>query len=157
MEIDRLGAEMIKKHGCVASFLDYRGYPASVCVSVNEEVVHGIPSKKRFVEEGDIVSLDIGLIHKGYHSDAARTHAIGNVTPEALQLIEVTKQSFFEGMKFAKEGFYLHDISNAIAEYSERFGYGVVRVGHGIGQSYMKILKYQTSDKSEKVYALKQE
>lgn len=136
MDIDRLGAEMIKKHGCIASFLNYRGYPASICVSINEEVVHGIPSKKRIVKEGDIVSLDIGLIHKGYHSDAARTHTIGNVTPEALQLVKVTEQSFFEGMKFAKEGFFLHDISNEIAKCAESFGYGVVRdlVGHGIGK-----------------------
>ena len=136
MDIDRLGAEMIKGHGGIASFLNYNGYPASVCVSINEEVVHGIPSKKRIIADGDIVSLDIGLIHKGYHSDAARTYAIGNVTSEALQLIQVTKQSFYEGIKFAKEGYHLHDISNAIAEYAESFGYGVVRdlVGHGIGK-----------------------
>lgn len=136
LDIDRLGAEMIKGHGCIASFLDYRGYPASVCVSINDEVVHGIPSKERIIEEGDIVSLDIGLIYKGYHTDAARTHAVGNVSSEALKLVEVTERSFFEGMKFAKEGYHLHDISNAIAAYAESFGYGVVRdlVGHGIGK-----------------------
>ena len=127
---------MIKDHGCIASFLNYRGYPASVCVSINDEVVHGIPSSDRIVCEGDIVSLDIGLIYKGYHTDAARTHSVGEVTTEALKLIEVTERSFFEGMKFAKEGYHLHDISNAIAAYAESFGYGVVRdlVGHGIGK-----------------------
>ena len=135
-EIDRLGAKMIKDLGATASFYNYNGYPASVCVSVNEEVVHGIPTDKHIIREGDIVSLDIGLIHKGYHSDAARTYPVGQVDEEALKLIKVTKQSFFEGVKFAKEGFHLHDISNAIAKYAESFGYGVVRdlVGHGIGK-----------------------
>lgn len=134
-EIDRVGEEIIRSYGCIPSFLNYNGFPASICVSVNDEVVHGIPSKKRILQDGDIVSLDAGLIYKGYHSDAARTVAVGNISDEARKLIEVTKQSFFEGMKFAKEGCHLHDISNAIAEYCESFGYGVVRdlVGHGIG------------------------
>lgn len=134
-EIDRLGEEVIKSFGCTPNFLHYNGYPASVCVSVNNEVVHGIPSKKRFIQEGDIVSLDAGLIYKGYHSDAARTHAVGEISPEAAQLIEVTRQCFFEGIKYAKAGNHLHDISQAIQKYAEQFGYGVVRdlVGHGIG------------------------
>lgn len=134
-EIDRLGEEMIRSFDCIPSFLNYEGYPASVCVSVNDEVVHGIPSKKRIIREGDIVSLDIGVIYKGYHSDAARTHAIGEISDEAKQLIEVTRQSFFEGIKFAKEGHHLHEISAAIGSYAESFGYGVVRdlVGHGVG------------------------
>lgn len=133
--VDQLGEEMIRSYGCVPSFLGYGGFPASICVSVNEEVVHGIPSKKRILKEGDIVSLDAGVIHKGYHSDAARTVGVGEISPEAAKLIEVTKQSFFEGIKYAKEGCHLHDISNAIAAYNESFGYGVVRdlVGHGIG------------------------
>lgn len=133
--VDQLGEEMIRSYGCVPSFLGYGGFPASICVSVNEEVVHGIPSKKRILKEGDIVSLDAGVIHKGYHSDAARTVGVGEIGPEAAKLIEVTKQSFFEGIKYAKEGCHLHDISNAIAAYNEGFGYGVVRdlVGHGIG------------------------
>lgn len=134
-EIDKEGEKMIRDFGCIPSFLNYNGYPASICVSVNEEVVHGIPSRKRVLKDGDIVSLDAGVIYKGYHSDAARTHAVGNISPAASKLIEVTKQSFFEGIKYAKAGNYLHDISNAIGRYAESFGYGVVRdlVGHGIG------------------------
>ncbi len=134
-DIDKEGEKLIRNFGCEPSFLNYNGYPASICVSVNEEVVHGIPSKKRILKDGDIVSLDAGVIYKGYHSDAARTHAVGNISSEASKLIEVTQQSFFEGIKFAKPGNHLHDISNAIASYAESFGYGVVRdlVGHGIG------------------------
>ncbi|TGY96302.1 type I methionyl aminopeptidase [Petralouisia muris] len=135
LDIDRLGEEIIKSYGCIPSFKNYNGYPASVCVSVNDEVVHGIPTKKRLIQEGDIVSLDIGVIYKGYHSDAARTHGIGEISQEAALLIERTRQSFFEGIKYAKEGNHLHEISNAIAAYAESFGYGVVRdlVGHGVG------------------------
>lgn len=134
-EIDHLGEELIRSFGCTPNFLQYNGYPASICVSVNDEVVHGIPSKERILQEGDIVSLDAGLIYKGYHSDAARTHAVGEISQEAKQLIEVTRQSFFEGIKYAKAGHHLHEISAAIGAYAESFGYGVVRdlVGHGIG------------------------
>lgn len=135
MDIDILGDKLIRSMGCIPNFKNYNGYPASICVSVNDEVVHGIPSKKRILQEGDIVSLDAGLIYKGYHSDAARTHAVGQISPEAQKLIEVTKQSFFEGIKQAKAGNHLHDISNAIDDYVTPFGYGIVRdlVGHGIG------------------------
>ena len=134
-EINKLGEEVIRSFGCIPNFLNYNGYPASICVSVNDEVVHGIPSKNRILLEGDIVSLDAGLIYKGYHSDAARTHAVGEISKEAKQLIEVTRQSFFEGIKYAKAGHHLHEISAAIGAYAESFGYGVVRdlVGHGIG------------------------
>ena len=134
-DIDKLGEKLIRERGCIPNFLNYHGYPASVCVSVNDEVVHGIPNKHRILQDGDIVSLDAGLIYKGYHSDAARTYAVGNISKEAQQLINVTRQSFFEGIKYAKAGNRLHDISNAIAAYAESFGYGVVRdlVGHGIG------------------------
>ena len=134
-DIDALGEEVIRSYGCEPSFLNYNGYPASICVSVNDEVVHGIPSKKRIIQEGDIVSLDAGVIYKGYHSDAARTHAVGEISEEAQKLIEVTKQSFFEGLKYAKEGNHLFDISSAIGRYAGKFGYGVVRelCGHGIG------------------------
>lgn len=133
--IDKIGEEMIRSYDCIPSFLGYGGFPGSICVSVNEQVVHGIPSKKTILQEGDIVSLDAGVIYKGYHSDAARTYGVGQISPEAAKLIEVTKQSFFEGIKFAKEGCHLYEISNAIAEYNEKFGYGVIRdlVGHGIG------------------------
>ena len=127
-EIDHLGEELIRSFGCTPNFLHYNGYPASICVSVNDEVVHGIPSKERILQEGDIVSLDAGLIYKGYHSDAARTHAVGEISQEAKQLIEVTRQSFFEGIKYAKAGHHLHEISAAIGAYAESFGYGVVRV-----------------------------
>ena len=134
-DIDKLGEKLIRDRGCIPNFLNYNGYPASICVSVNDEVVHGIPNKHRILQDGDIVSLDAGLIYKGYHSDAARTHAVGTINKEAQQLIDVTRQSFFEGIKYAKAGNRLHDISNAIAAYAESFGYGVVRdlVGHGIG------------------------
>ena len=135
LEIDKMGEKLIRSFGCEPSFLNYQGYPASICVSVNEEVVHGIPSPKRILKEGDIVSLDAGVIYKGYHSDAARTYGVGQITKEATQLIEVTKQCFFEGIKFAKPGNHLHDISNAIMDYATKYGYGVVRdlTGHGIG------------------------
>ena len=135
LEIDQFGEKAIRDLGCVPNFLNYNGYPASICVSVNDEVVHGIPRKDRILQDGDIVSLDAGLIHEGYHSDAARTHAVGNISEEAKRLIEVTKQSFFEGIKYAKAGHHLHEISAAIGAYAESFGYGVVRdlVGHGIG------------------------
>ena len=135
LDIDRFGEKLIRSLGCTPNFLNYNGYPASICVSVNDEVVHGIPKKNRILQEGDIVSLDAGLIYKGYHSDAARTHAVGKISPEAQQLINVTRESFFEGIKYAKAGNHLHDISAAIGNYAGQFGYGVVRdlVGHGIG------------------------
>ena len=134
-EIDRLGEEIIRSYGCIPNFLHYNGYPASICTSVNEEVVHGILSKNRILKEGDIISLDAGLIYKGYHSDAARTHAVGEVSAEARRLMDVTKQCFFEGIKYAKAGNHLHEISAAIQAYAESNGFGVVRelVGHGIG------------------------
>ncbi|MDD3277600.1 MAG: type I methionyl aminopeptidase [Lachnospiraceae bacterium] len=136
-DIDHKGEEIIRSFGCVPNFLHYNGYPASICVSVNDEIVHGIPSKKHYLKEGDIVSLDAGLIYQGYHSDAARTHAVGEVSEEAKKLMKVTEESFFEGIKFAKAGHHLHEISAAIGNYAESFGYGVVRdlCGHGIGTS----------------------
>lgn len=134
-DIDIEGERLIRSYGCIPNFLNYNGYPASICVSINEEVVHGIPSKKRILKEGDIVSLDCGLIYKGYHSDAARTYGVGAITPDAQKLIDATRQSFYEGIKYAKAGNHLHDISNAIDDYISGFGYGIVRdlVGHGIG------------------------
>ncbi|PXV90108.1 methionyl aminopeptidase [Lachnotalea glycerini] len=135
MDINKIGEDIIRSYDCIPSFLNYNGYPASICVSINDEVVHGIPSKDRILMEGDIISLDAGVIYKGFHSDAARTHAVGEISADAKKLIEVTKQSFFEGIKFAKEGNHLFEISEAIGRYAESFGYGVVRdlVGHGIG------------------------
>lgn len=134
-EIDKLGEEIIRSYGCIPSFLNYQGYPASICVSVNDEVVHGIPSKKRIIREGDIVSLDAGVIYKGYHSDAARTYGIGQISEEAEKLIRVTRESFYEGIKVVKEGAHIADISRAIQNYAESHGFSVVRdlVGHGVG------------------------
>ncbi|MBP3204167.1 MAG: type I methionyl aminopeptidase [Lachnospiraceae bacterium] len=136
-DIDILGEKLIRAHGCVPNFLHYNGYPASICVSVNDEVVHGIPHKDHILQEGDIVSLDAGLIYKGYHSDMARTFPVGQVSEEARLLIERTRQSFFDGIKMAKEGNHLFDISNAIDASIRPYGYGIVRdlVGHGIGTS----------------------
>lgn len=135
-EIDKTGEEIIRSYDCIPSFLNYNGYPASICVSVNDEVVHGIPDRKRILHEGDIVSLDAGVIYKGFHSDAARTHGVGQISEDNRQLIDVTRQSFFEGIQFAKAGNHLHDISAAIQKYVESFGFSVVRdmVGHGIGR-----------------------
>lgn len=134
-DIDKKGEEIIRSYNCIPSFLNYNGYPASICISINDEVVHGIPSKHRFLKEGDIVSLDAGVIYKGYHSDAARTWAVGEISDEAKKLIKVTRESFFEGIKYAKDGNHLYDISQAIQKYVESNGYSVVRdlVGHGIG------------------------
>ena len=136
-EIDSVCESLIRECGCKPNFLHYEGYPASVCVSVNEEVVHGIPSEKRILREGDIVSLDTGLIFQGYHSDAARTYGVGQISAEAQKLIDVTRESFLRGIEFARAGKHLHDISNAIAGYVIPHGYGIVHdlVGHGIGTS----------------------
>lgn len=136
-EIDTVCEELIRGFGGTPNFLNYQGYPASVCVSVNEEVVHGIPARDRILKEGDIVSLDTGLIYQGYHSDAARTYGVGRISPEAEKLIAVTKESFFQGIRQARSGRHLHDISNAIADYVIPHGYGIVHdlVGHGIGKS----------------------
>lgn len=134
-DIDIKGDQLIRQLGGIPNFLHYNGYPASICVSVNDEVVHGIPNKKRILQEGDIVSLDAGMIYKGYHSDAARTHAVGQISPEARKLIDVTRESFFAGINMAKAGNHLYDISNAVAAYIKPHGYGIVQdlVGHGVG------------------------
>lgn len=134
-QIDAVGEEAIRSFNCEPNFLDYNGYPASVCVSVNDEVVHGIPSEDVILQEGDIVSLDTGLIYKGYHSDAARTYGVGKISDAKRLLIERTRQSFFEGIKYATEGNHLNDVSRHIGKYCKQFGYGVVKdmVGHGIG------------------------
>ncbi len=135
LDIDKKANELIRSYDCIPSFLNYNGFPASVCVSINEQVVHGIPNKKTFLKEGDIVSLDCGVIYKGYQSDAARTWAVGEISEEAKKLIKVTQESFYEGIKFAKSGNHLHEISAAIQDYVESFGFSIVRdlVGHGIG------------------------
>lgn len=135
--IDEIGETIIRDFGCEPSFLNYCGYPGSICISINDEVVHGIPNEKHIVRDGDLVSLDAGVIYKGYHSDAARTIMVGAVSEEARRLVEVTRQSFFEGMKYAKPGYHIIDIGRAIQEYVERNGFSVVRdlTGHGIGRN----------------------
>lgn len=136
LDIDRKGEELIRNAGCIPSFKGYEGYPASICVSVNDEVVHGIPNKKHRLFEGDIVSLDAGVIYKDYQSDAARTYGVGEVDEEAVRLMEVTKECFYQGIQFARAGNHLYDISSAIQKYAESNGFSVVRdlVGHGIGK-----------------------
>ncbi len=135
MELDKIAAEVAAKNGATCSFYQYNGFPGHACISINREVVHGIPSKKVLLKEGDIVSVDFGACYGGYHGDAARTYAVGEITPEANRLISVTEQSFFEGIRFAKAGNRLFDISAHIQETVENAGYSVVRalVGHGIG------------------------
>ena len=127
--------QFIKEQGATPSFLHYNGYPASVCVSVNDEIIHGIPGK-RVLQEGDIVSVDVGAFIGGFHGDCAGTYPCGQVSDEALRLIRVTQQSFFEGMKYAREGYRLSDISAAVQAYVEANGFSVVReyVGHGVGR-----------------------
>lgn len=136
-KLDILAEKLIRSYDCIPNFLNYNGFPASICASVNEAVVHGIPDKHTILRDGDIISIDCGCIYKGYHSDAARTYAVGNISPEVQKLMDVTKQSFFEGIKMAKAGNHLYDISNAIDDYVSPHGYGIVRdlVGHGIGTS----------------------
>lgn len=135
MDIDRFVEDIIRANGMTPSFKGYGGFPGSACVSVNEEVVHGIPDKKRILREGDIVSVDVGSIYKGYHSDAARTYGVGKISSEAQHIIDAARDSFFEGLKYCKVGCRLSDVSHAIQEKVESEGFGVIRdfVGHGVG------------------------
>lgn len=135
-QIDKCVHEFIVKSGAVPSFLGYGGFPGSACVSVNEEVIHGIPGKRK-LREGDIVSLDVGATFKGFVGDCAGTFPVGKVSDEAQKLIDVTRQSFFEGIKFAKPGYRISDVGAAIQDYVESHGFSVVReyVGHGVGRA----------------------
>ena len=135
IEIDRFVEKTVKEHGMIAAEKGYCGYPASICVSINDEVVHGIPSEDRILQDGDIVSVDLVVEHKGYMADAARTFGVGNISDEAKHLIETAERAFFEGIKYAREGHRLSDISHAIQSVVEGEGLGVIRdfVGHGIG------------------------
>lgn len=135
-EIDAYGERLIREMGGEPNFKNYQGYPAAICCSVNDEVVHGIPSRERVLEDGDIISLDCGLVYEGWHSDAARTWGVGNVHPNAVRLMEATRASFFAGAAQAVAGNYLYDISNAIARSLAPGRYGIVRdlTGHGIGR-----------------------
>ncbi|CDD01785.1 methionine aminopeptidase [Ruminococcus sp. CAG:382] len=134
--IDRKVKEFIVSHGAKPSFLGLYGFPASACISVNEEVIHGIPSDERVLKYGDIVSVDVGAFYKGYHGDCAATFVVGDTDDESKRLIEVTRQSFFEGIKFAVDGNRVGDISAAVQAYVEKNGFSVVRdfVGHGVGK-----------------------
>ncbi|MBS3994961.1 MAG: type I methionyl aminopeptidase [Alkaliphilus sp.] len=135
-ELDEIAEATINKYGALPAFKGYHGFPASICTSINEQVVHGIPGLKT-LQDGDIISVDIGAVYNGYYGDAAKTHAVGNVSEEALKLMKVTRQCFYEGLKFCREGNRLSDISYAIQSYVETNGFSVVRdyVGHGIGQN----------------------
>ncbi len=133
-EIDKAVHDFILSQGATPSFLNYGGFPASTCISVNNVVIHGIPDDRE-LQEGDIVSVDVGAYYQGFHGDCAATFACGEISPEAQRLINVTKQSFFEGLKFARQGNRVSDISHAVQTYVEGNGFSVVRdfVGHGIG------------------------
>ena len=135
MDISEFVEKRIESHGMTPTFKGYGGFPAAACVSVNEEVIHGIPSKARVLKEGDIVSIDVGATCKGYNSDAARTYPVGAISAEDRNLIDVTRQSFFEGIKYAMEGYRIGDIGHAVQQYAEGFGMGVIRdyTGHGTG------------------------
>lgn len=142
-DLDRIAEETMKKNGAVSAEKGYNPgikgvppYPAATCISINDEVIHGVPSKKRIIKDGDIVSIDLVALKNGYNGDAARTLMVGNVSKEAKRLVEVTKQAFFEGIKYARKGNRIGDISHAIGEYVKSQGYSVVREfeGHGIGK-----------------------
>ena len=134
-DIDAFVEKTIRSHGMTPTFLGYGGFPASACVSVNDEVVHGIPDRKRILREGDIVSVDVGSTYKGYVSDAARTFSVGQVSEVASKLMEATRDSFFAGLEFCRVGYRLSDISHAIQVKAEGEGFSVIRdfVGHGVG------------------------
>ena len=136
-ELDKIAYDVITSNGATPSFLNYNGFPATICASVNEVVIHGIPSKNTILKDGDIISVDIGACYKGYHGDCAKTFFVGSVSEEKRQLVEVTTQSLYEGLKFARPGNRLSDISHAIEEYARKFGYSIVLdyTGHGVGHA----------------------
>lgn len=136
-DIDKFVEDTIRKNGMIPTFKGYGGFPASACVSINDEVVHGIPEKKRIIKEGDIVSVDVGATYKGYVSDAARTYGVGAISDIAQKLIDATRDSFFAGLEFCKVGCRLSDISHAVQTKAESEGFSVIRdfVGHGVGQN----------------------
>lgn len=135
-ELDRIAKEYIIKCGAIPAFKGYEGFPANICVSVNDQVIHGIPGK-RVIKEGDIAGIDIGVLYGGYCADAAQTYPVGKVSDTALELIKTAQGAFFEGMKFACSDYRISDISHAIQKYAEKCGFSVVKkyVGHGIGMN----------------------
>ena len=154
-ELDKIAEKYIQKEGAVPSFKGYGGFPGSICTSVNDEIVHGIP-KERILKQGDIISIDMGSFIGGFHADAARTYAVGEISKEAQRLIDVTRQSFFEGIQYAKEGCHLNEIGTAIQQYVEKNGFSVVReyVGHGIGTDLHEdpsVANYKTPNRGVKL------
>lgn len=135
-ELDKIAYDYIKSQGATPSFKNYNGFPASICASINDTIVHGIPSNDMILREGDIISIDVGAKYQGYHGDAARTFPVGKIDPKVKRLIKITEQSFFEGIKGLKSGAFVGDISNRVQSFVEKNGYSVVRelVGHGIGK-----------------------
>lgn len=136
-ELDKIAHDVIVGHGAIPSFLGYNGFPGSICASPNEVIVHGIPSQKIILKEGDIISIDIGACKNGYHGDSAKTHPVGNISAADRQLIDETRASFYKGIEMAIVGGRLSDISHAVQTHVEAFGYSVVRdlVGHGVGRN----------------------
>ena len=134
-ELDKIAENAIIENGATPSFKNYGGFPASICASINEVVIHGIPKKHTILKDGDIISIDIGACYKGYHGDCAMTHAVGNISDERKKLLKITEESLYKGLEFAKPGNRLSDISHAIEQYAVSFGFGVVRdfTGHGVG------------------------
>lgn len=150
-QINEFAQKIIEKNHCTPSFLGLYDFPAATCISINEEVIHGIPSKKKIVKEGDLVSIDLGVCYKGYHSDAARTHVVGKASKEKTDLVDRTRESFFKALDVCREGNHISDIARAITDYITPFGYGIVYdyVGHGIGSQVHEdpeISNYYTKD-----------
>ncbi len=135
-ELDQWIEDFILRNDMKPAFKGYGGFPATACISVNEEIIHGIPSRKKILKEGDIVSVDLGTIYKDYYSDAARTYPVGKISDECAKLIKVAEESFFEGLRFCKKGYRLGDVSHAIQSYIEAAGFSVIRdyTGHGVGR-----------------------
>jgi methionyl aminopeptidase len=160
-ELDKIAEEVIRSYSAIPSFKGYKNatgginYPASICTSINDEVVHGIPGHRK-LKEGDIISIDIGVYYKGFHADAARTFPVGTISGNAEKLIKITKESFFEGIKFAVKGKRISDISGAIQDYVEKNGFSVIRdyVGHGIGREMHEapqIPNYRTRERGARL------
>ena len=157
-EVDRVIHDYIVKCGAKPSFLGYAGFPGSACVSVNSEVIHGIPSRKRILEEGDLVKVDVGALYRGYHGDSAKTFAVGRVSPEATRLMERTKECFYRGVAKAIAGNRIGDVGHAVQAYAEEAGFSVVReyVGHGVGSHLHEepdVPNYGTEGRGCRLYA----
>lgn len=156
-ELDKIIRTYIEKCGAKPSFLGYGGFPGSACISINEQIIHGIPSMNKHIEDGDIVKVDVGAYFKGYHGDSANTFAVGNVSEEAKKLIDVTKESFYKGIEFAKPGMRIGDIGSAIQKHAEDNGFSVVRkyIGHGVGRELHEapdVPNYGTAGRGVRLY-----